>query len=117
MTVISPIDRNLLTGLNSSDNPEYIKVNNGSLNVQIVEGVSSSGSLSSVQTFEYVYVVDADVNGSTYFSSACVGKIKSIKQYNSSSVSGDYAVITTFEYSSSVFPTKITKRIDSVTTV
>lgn len=114
---MSAIDRNLLTGINELGKPEFVSVTNGSILISTVEGTSSSGSLSGLQTSEITYVKVADVNGATYKTSDCIGQIKSIKQYNSTSTSGDYAVLTTFEYSDSDFPKKRTKIIDSVTTV
>lgn len=114
---MSAIDRNLLTGINDLGRPEFISVNNGSLLVSSVEGTSSSGSLSGLQTVEIRYVKASDINGTTYKSIDCIGQIKNMKQYNSTSTSGEYAVLTIFEYSDTDFPKKRTKIIDSVTTV
>ena len=78
---MSAIDRNLLTGINELGKPEFVSVNNGSIVVSNVEGISSSGSIGSFPECIYTRVSASDINGTTYYSTDCIGKLKTIKKF------------------------------------
>lgn len=109
-------DENLIAVEAANGELVYVKGDFNAMNVRIIDGASSSGSLGTFTERIFTPVTTGDIGTSGYVSGSLYN-IKSIKEYETDAVAGSYAVITTFEYGLAADANFVTKETTRASTV
>ena len=107
-------DKNIIAGVNADGEIIPFETEDGLLPVKLVDGTTAS-NLSTLKHRVYTPVVAGDIGAD--YASGSEGMIKSIKEYDMGATAGSPAILTTYKYQNTTYPTFITDEQETATTV